>query len=93
MTRRYIPAPTTCLNIASVLLLIAPAIFFSADRWIWSVPHGYRLHVFWTGWWTAECTAFASVLVAVAGKGLPRLSMALLGCFEMWLIYHSFNIA
>ena len=93
MARRYIPLDTNCLNIASVLLLIAPTIFFAADRWIWDVPHGHRLNAFWFGWWTAEVAALMSVIFAVGGKGLPRFSMVFLGFFEMWLIYRWFNIA
>jgi hypothetical protein len=93
MSRRYIPLPDTCLKIASISLLIAPAAFFSADRWIWSVPHQHRLQVFWAGWWIAELAALTSVLVAGGIRGLPRLSIAALECFEMWLIYRWFNIA
>ncbi|WP_433975766.1 hypothetical protein [Tunturiibacter lichenicola] len=93
MNRRYIPSPNTRLNIVSVLLLIAPAVFFAADQWIWAVPHGYRFHVFQAGWWTAELAALASIPFAIAGRGLPRFSMALLGFFEMWLISRWFNIA
>ena len=83
----------TMFQTAGILLMVSPFVYLAEDRWIWSVPFGHRLAVFWLGFWISESCAALGALFSLAGGGFPRLVYFSYGCAQIYFFFHFYNIA